>query len=412
LDDEAMAANAAVAARVGDFYERRPYPPPVDDVEAYRRSWDEERRRAESHLLWPREAFRDDRSVLVAGCGTVQAVHHALRWPRARVVGIDVSAQSIAFATELVRKHRIENLELRRLAVERAADLAERFDCVVCTGVLHHLAEPDAGVRALCDVVAPNGALNLMVYAPYGRTGVYMLQDYCRRLGVGCSDGEIRDLAASLKALPPHHPLAPLLRSSPDFASVAGMADALLHPRDRSYSVAQFIELLRRNGLAFGRWMRQAPYLPACGAMAATPHAPLLARLAPEEQFAAMELFRGTMARHSAVAYPANGETARNAIRFEDEEWLGFVPIRRPDTIVVKERLPPGSSAVLINRNHRDGDLYLPIDAAEERMLRAVDRKQTVAEICNDAAVRERGRSFFQKLWQWDQIVFDASRAA
>ena len=47
----------------------------------------------------------------------------------------------------------------------------------------------------------------LMLYAPYGRTGVYMLQDYCRRLGIGTSEQEVNDLMAVLKALPKHHPL-------------------------------------------------------------------------------------------------------------------------------------------------------------------------------------------------------------
>ena len=38
----------------------------------------------------------------------------------------------------------------------------------------------------------------LMVYAPYGRTGIYMLQDYCRRLGIGTS--ERRDQRADGRA--------------------------------------------------------------------------------------------------------------------------------------------------------------------------------------------------------------------
>ena len=92
--------------------------------------------------------------------------------------------------------------------MERAAELGQTFEHVVCTGVLHHLPDPDAGLRALRDVLAPAGALHVMVYAPYGRAGVYMLQEYCRRLGIGRTDAEIRDLAASLKALPPDHPLA------------------------------------------------------------------------------------------------------------------------------------------------------------------------------------------------------------
>src|SRR5271165_2630638 len=115
-----MAAGAAIAARVAEFYEQNPYPPAVDDLDAYRRRWDDARRRADSHLLWPADAYRDDRTILVAGCGTTQAAHYAVRWPNARVVGIDVSANSIAFTQELKRKHRLDNLEVYQLAVERA----------------------------------------------------------------------------------------------------------------------------------------------------------------------------------------------------------------------------------------------------------------------------------------------------
>jgi SAM-dependent methyltransferase len=177
--------GTGVARRVSAFYESHPYPPPVDDLEAYRKNWDDQRRRAESHLFWPTEPYRENRSILVAGCGTTQAAHYALRWPRAHVVGIDVSAKSIAFTQGLKRKHALANLEVCPLAVERVVELGQRFNHVVCTGVLHHLPDPDAGLRALRDVLEPTGALNMMVYAPYGRAGVYMLQDYCQRLGLG-----------------------------------------------------------------------------------------------------------------------------------------------------------------------------------------------------------------------------------
>src|SRR5271154_569503 len=268
-----------VAQQVSAFYERHPYPPPIDSLERHKTRWNDDRRRADARLFWPAEPYRDDRSILVAGCGTTQAAHCALRWPRAQVIGIDVSAKSIAFTLGLKRKYALDNLEVRQLAVERAGELGQGFEHVVCTGVLHHLPDPDAGLRALREVLEPTGAVHLMVYAPYGRAGVYMLQDYCRRLGIRPTAAEIGDLAASLKALPPDHPLAPLLRTSPDFADKAGLADALLHPQDRSYSVPQLLAFLDRAGLAFGRWVRQAPYLPWCGELALTPHHSRLAEL-------------------------------------------------------------------------------------------------------------------------------------
>ncbi len=248
--------------------------------------------------------------------------------------------------------------------------------------------------------------MQVMVYAPYGRAGVYMLQDYCRRLGIGWSEPEIRDLAASLRALPQDHPIVPLLRNAPDFASRAGLADALLHPNDRSYSVPQLLDFLAHAELAFGRWVRQAPYLPVCGAIATTPHGPLLARLSREEQFAALELFRGTMARHAAIAYRSDSSvtTVSNGA-FEGDAWLDYRPIRLPDTVVVRDKLPPGAAAVLINRNHTFTDLYLPIDAVQERLFAAIDGTKTIGQICGEDDDRAVARDFFRRLWEWDQIV-------
>jgi SAM-dependent methyltransferase len=401
--------EGSFTVRVDEFYERHPYPPPVDDLDAYRRFWDDGRRRADAHLLWPAAPYRDDRSILVAGCGTMQAAHYALRWPRASVVGIDVSSASVEFTRELKRKHALDNLEVRLLPVERAAELDAVFDHVICTGVLHHLPDPDAGLRALRDVLARDGAMHVMVYAPYGRAGVYMLQDYCRRLGIGWSDAEIADLTATLKALPPDHPLVPPLRNSPDFATTAGVADALLHPRDRAYSVPEFIDFLERAELRFGRWVRQAPYFPWCGAFATTPHAARVAALPPTAQYAAMELFRGTMVRHSAIAY-GTGRPPSPQVDFTGDEWLGYVPVRVHGTVTVRERLPAGATAVLINRNHTFTDLYLPIDAEQHWLLTRVDGERTIAEICGDGE-RRLARDFFERLWRWDQVVFDISRS-
>ena len=129
--------------------------------------------------------------------------------------------------------------------------------------MLHHLANPEVALRALRDVLAPDGATHLMVYAPYGRAGIYMLQEFCRRIGIQASDDEIRDLVVALAALPAAHPLARLLREAPDFRQEPALADALLHPHDRAYSVPQVFDFISGAGLTFSRWVRQAPYSPA-----------------------------------------------------------------------------------------------------------------------------------------------------
>jgi SAM-dependent methyltransferase len=402
------AKPSALAAKVAAFYERHPYPPRLDDLERYRTRWDNARRRADSHLFWPHEPYRHDRSILVAGCGASQAARYAMRWPCAQVVGIDVSSSSLQLTSSLKRKYALSNLDLHKLPVERAADLGRTFDHIVCTGVLHHLPDPDAGLAALREAMAPGGSLHLMVYAPHGRAGVYLMQDYCRRLGIGATAPEIAALLASLKSLPPGHPLVPLLHNSPDFGAPAGVADALLNPRDQPYDVPQLFDLLERSGLRFGRWIRQAPYLPGCGAIAATPHAARLARLPAEGQYAAIELFRGTMVRHSLAAYRDTFGAPR-AISFDGNEWPGYVPIRMPETIVVRDHPPRGAVAVLVNQAHTYTDLYLPVSAAEVRMVEAIDGVRSVAEIAESDGL-QGARELFRRLWDYDQVVFDTSR--
>jgi hypothetical protein len=250
-----------------------------------------------------------------------------------------------------------------------------------------------------------------MVYAPYGRIGAQMLQEYCRTLGIGTTDSEIHDLVVTLQALPQPHPLVTLFRGSHDARNADALADALLNPRDRSYSVTQLFDTLDRNGLSFGRWYRQAPYLPSCGAIASTPHAARVSALPSREQYAAMELWRGVMSSHSAIVHRSDADDI--AIHFDDERWRRYVPVRLPWTQLVSERLPPGTAGVLLNRSHQDRDLIIPLDADESRWFERIDGCRTIAQIAGTANGSEcgRARTFFKTLWSYDQVVFDASHA-
>ena len=148
----------------------------------------------------------------------------------------------MGYTQELKRKYNLANLQVHQLPIDRVSELKMNFDQIVCTGVLHHLADPDSGLAALRSVLKPDGAMHLMVYAPYGRTGVYMLQEFCRRLGIRATTEGIVNLITVLRALPPGHPLETVLREAPDFQQEAALADALLHPQDRAYSVPQLFD--------------------------------------------------------------------------------------------------------------------------------------------------------------------------
>jgi SAM-dependent methyltransferase len=410
---ETGVGGAAESPDVRAFYERAPYPAPVTRLEEHSDVYqNHERRRALFHLLFPAEPFRGNQEILVAGCGTSQAAKYALREPDARVTAIDISETSLGHTRDLQRKYGLKNLELKRLPIEEAGSLGRTFDQIVCTGVLHHLSDPEIGLRALRDVLDLQGAMHLMLYAPYGRAGIYMMQEYCRLLGISCSAEDLSQLADALESLPSSHPIAEVMNRAADFSHPDALADALLHPRDRAYSVAQLFEFLEHGGMQFGRWLFQAPYLAECGMVAGSPHAARLASLPATQQYAAIELFRGAIDRHSLIAYRDDRVAEAQPIRFDGDQWRNYVPLSSPWTICVRERRPPGSAGVLINRAHPFSDLILPITAAEERLLSMVDGKRTLGDILTASHDVEESRTLalFKKLWHYDQIVFDACR--
>ena len=387
---------------VAAFYDRHPYPPPVARLAAAARPGGGATALTDHHVIWPDRPYGSIRSVLVAGCGTSQAVRHAINRPSARVVGIDVSAASLEHSRALAARHDVANLTVHRLAIEDVAELGERFDHVVCTGVLHHLRDPLAGLRELRAVLAPSGAITLMVYGRYGRAGVYMLQDYCRRLGLGTSPSELADLVATLRELPLGHPFGRLLRDTRDFAADGALADALCNPRDRAYAVPELFELVDAAGLRFGRWVRQAPYLPDCGSMSETPHAARIAALDAPAQYALMELYRGTITRHTAILFDA-GDTTSGTLDFGASGVEHWRPMPAPSAIAVEERLPPGAAAVLINRAHTESDIVLFADQRQSAIFGSVDGRRTLEELGPDAV------AFSERLWRHDLVVFDTT---
>ena len=333
--------------------------------------------------------------------------------PDARVTAIDISETSLRHTSALQEKHGVRNLRLHQLAIERVAELGETYDQIVCTGVLHHLNDPDVGLRSLRRVLAVDGAMQLMVYAPYGRVGIAMMQDYCRLLGIGVEDEDLRELGETVQALPVDHPIAGVLKRAKDFARPDALADALLNPRERAYSVPEIYDWLERCGLKFGRWVEQAAYLPQGGAIEKAPHAARLAALPSRAQHAALELLRGTMDRHSFVAYRDDRERDSQPIAFDGEAWRSFVPVRIPWMLTVKDRAPRGVAAVLINPRHTYPDLAFFVDAAQERVFMAIDGANSCGEILQSAGGTigdEQGRQFFRRLWEHDLIVFDAKR--
>ena len=248
---------------VSGQYEKWVYPEPIRDLPAWLAgNWQWFDPSHAHRLFWPDRDYQPDLEILIAGCGTNQAAVFAYTNPSAKVVAIDVSAASLDHHRFLKHKYGLRNLDLHRLPIEEVGSLKRDYDLVVSTGVLHHMASPEAGIRALAAVLRPEGVAALMLYARYGRLGVEMLQGVFRDLGLTQDEPSLAVVKAALAALPPDHPLQSYLAVAPDLKFDAGLVDTFLHGRDRSYTVADCLDLLAAGGLVFQDWFLKSSYEP------------------------------------------------------------------------------------------------------------------------------------------------------
>ena len=161
------------------------YPQPTPDISEFvKQYYDLFDQSLFRRKLWPRKIEPENLSILIAGCGANQAAHYAFTNPNPQVLGIDVSDSSLGHEAHLKQKHRLDNLELLQMSLGEIGSLGRTFDLIVCTGVLHHLTDPDAGLRCLRDVLKPHGVISIMLYGSFPRVGVYMLQEVFRLLGL------------------------------------------------------------------------------------------------------------------------------------------------------------------------------------------------------------------------------------
>ena len=183
--------------------------------------------------------------IWVAGCGTNQAVFTALRFPKATVIGSDVSSTSLNRCAETARLLGITNLELKEESINQVS-YVERFDYVICTGVIHHNADPQNSLRKLAGALKPTGILELMVYNRFHWTIPAAFQKAVRILGRGTQALNFEEeltIARNLLTELSKENLLGILSNNHSDCPESMLADELLQPVLYSYTVESLEEM-------------------------------------------------------------------------------------------------------------------------------------------------------------------------
>jgi SAM-dependent methyltransferase len=219
------------------FYGRFPYPWPPSTFPLIAD------RRLENTMLnqslgsWRRDLIPPDAHIWIAGCGTNQAIYTALKFPEASIVASDISVASLEISQTTAAALGLSNITFRQESLNQVA-YAEQFDYVVCTGVIHHTAEPEHGLRRISKALKRQGILELMVYNRYHRLLTTGVQKAVRILSRAA--GREADFGAEFqiaKAVIGGGPLPPSVSDAFMKSPDAEFADAWLQPVEHSYTI-------------------------------------------------------------------------------------------------------------------------------------------------------------------------------
>ena len=257
--------------QVQDQYLDYPYPTrdPDDDKKRVLRIEADFLAQINHYLYKGKQDFKNGFRVLVAGGGTgdstVWLAKQLMEYPNAEVVYLDFSKVSMGIAKKRAINQGVTNITWIEDSILNIPDLGlGKFDYVNCVGVLHHLKNPDLGLRILSDVLKEDGGAMIMVYGQYGRTGIYHTQELLRMTGKGVEDRqeEVDSAWDVINSLPKTNwairgselqdDVARLLAclykgdegQSYDEGNDIELYDLLLHKQDRAYTIPQLYELI------------------------------------------------------------------------------------------------------------------------------------------------------------------------
>lgn len=189
--------------------------------------------------------------VLIAGCGTGrESVWTANQIAGARVLAVDLSLASLAYAQRQTRRLGIAAVDYAQADLMELGGLNRRFDIIQSVGVLHHLADPLAGWRVLTSLLRPGGLMKIGLYSERARDTVVAVRDHIARHGYGSTADEIRRFRQDILALPAEDPIR-AIAASPDFHNISACRDLVFHVQEHRLTLPRIADWITELGLEF-----------------------------------------------------------------------------------------------------------------------------------------------------------------
>ncbi|WP_373537204.1 class I SAM-dependent methyltransferase [Microcoleus sp.] len=143
--------------------------------------------------------------ILDAGCGSgYKSLILAEANPGAKIVGIDLSEESVKLARHRLEYHGFGNVEFHALSIENLQTLGLEFDLINNDEVLYLLPDPVVGLQAMKSVLKPEGIIRTNLHSYFQRASFFRAQKLWQLMGMmdeNPQDLEIEIVRETMQAL-------------------------------------------------------------------------------------------------------------------------------------------------------------------------------------------------------------------
>ncbi|MCC3406147.1 MAG: class I SAM-dependent methyltransferase [Microcoleus sp. PH2017_10_PVI_O_A] len=123
--------------------------------------------------------------ILDAGCGTgYKSLVLAEANPGSRIVGIDLSEESVKLAQKRLQYHGFENAEFHALCIEELPKLELKFDYINSDEVIYLLPDIKIGLSKLKSVIKPHGIIRTNFHSSLQRAVYFRAQEVFKMMGL------------------------------------------------------------------------------------------------------------------------------------------------------------------------------------------------------------------------------------
>jgi|GEM_PF-1084561 len=189
-------------------------------------------------------------NILIAGCGTGKQTLQASNIINKKLVNIDLSLSSMAYAIRKSQELGFKNFEFYHADLTRLNDIKDKFDYIECVGVLHHTASIENSFASIMSCLKSKGILRIGLYSKTARQQLSFTYDLVKKYNLDDSLNSLRKLRYYILNNR-EEPELKWLCQFRDFYTASMAIDLIMHKQELRADITLIKKICKKHNLRF-----------------------------------------------------------------------------------------------------------------------------------------------------------------